>query len=198
MLVEYLLVYLCSLQVQAHLLYTRITYVQIKINLRSLARWDFPLQGWHKINFDGASKGNHRIIGCEIVIKNEQGYSIGAMAIPIGVQTNHIAEASSTLYDLSYAISLNLNKIWLEGDFLNIVNCLNKVSHPSQTIQNITSKAIHIINSFDICIITHNFKEANHVVDWVANVACLSEHKVIWDNNEPLPAVVANLSIMIN
>ena len=91
--------------------------VQIKINLKSLARWDCPLQGQHKINFDGASKGNPRIVGCGIIIKNEQGYSIGAMAIPIGVQTNHNAKASAALYVLSLAKSVNLTKIWLEGEF---------------------------------------------------------------------------------
>ena len=70
-------------------------------------------------------------MGCGIVIKNEESYTIGAMAIPIGVQTNHIEEASATLYGLSLAKSLNLSKVWLEGDSLNIVKFLNKVDPPS-------------------------------------------------------------------
>ena len=74
----------------------------------------------------------------------------------------------------------------MEGDSLNIINCLNKITQPSWTISNIIFQAIHIINYFDICIITHNFREAKCVYDWVANVAYLSEHKVIWDYNEPL------------
>ena len=47
------------------------------------------------------------------------------MAIPIRVKTNHVVEAGVALYGLSHAKGLNLNKIWLEGDSLNIINCLN-------------------------------------------------------------------------
>ena len=161
--------------------------VKIKINLRSMARWDCPLQGWDKISFDEASKGNPRIGGCGIVIKNEQGYTIGVMAIPIGVQTNHIAEASATLYGLSLAKSLSLSKVWLEGDSLNIVNFFNKVATPSWTIQNIISKVLHIINSFKDCVITYNYRETNYVVDWAANVACKSQDKVIWISYDDIP-----------
>ena len=50
------------------------------------------------------------------------------MAIPIGKQTNHVVEASATLYGLYYAKILNMEKVWLEGDSLNIVNFLNKVT----------------------------------------------------------------------
>ena len=101
------------------------------------------------------------------------------MAIPIGDQTNHVAEACTALHGLLYAKSMNLRKIWVEGDSLNIINCLNKITKPSWTINNIILKAIHIINSFETCIITHNFREANHTANWAANVAFFSEHKII-------------------
>ena len=74
----------------------------------------------------------------------------------------------------------------MEGDSLNIINCLNKITKPLWTISNIILQAINIINSFDICVVTHNFREANRATDWVANVACLSEQKVIWNKNDLL------------
>lgn len=48
---------------------TKMKDVYIKINPRILARWDCPLQDWHKINFDGAFKGNPRISRCGVFIK---------------------------------------------------------------------------------------------------------------------------------
>ena len=158
-------------------------------NLRDLARWDCPLKDWYKINFDGASKGNPRIIGCGIIIRNMNGDRVCGMAIPIGVQTNHVVEASTALYGLSHPKSLNLNKIWLEGDSLNIINCLNKVSKPSQTINNITGKAIDLINSFENCVVTHNYRETNQVANWAANVACKSDEKLIWSQSDIIPIV---------
>ena len=74
----------------------------------------------------------------------------------------------------------------MEGDSLNIIDCLNKVTQPSWTISNIILKAINIINSFQTCIISHNFREANHTTDWAVNVAFFSDHKIIWDFYESL------------
>ena len=80
-----------------------------------------------------------------------------------------------------------MNKIWLEGDSLNIINYLNKVSNPSWTINNIKGKAIDLINSFKICVVTHNYRETNQVADWAANVACKSDEKLIWNHNDIIP-----------
>lgn len=156
-------------------------------NLRDLARWDCPLMDWYKINFDGASKGNPIIFGCGIIIRNMNGDRVGGMTIPIGVQTNHVVEASAALYGLSHGNFLNLNKIWLEGDSLNIINFLNKVTDPSWIINNIIGKAINLINSFEICVVTHNYRETNQVADSLANVACKRDEKLIWKHNDIIP-----------
>ena len=94
------------------------------------------------------------------------------MEIPIGNQTNHIMEASAPLYGLLYAKSMNIEKIWLEGDSLNIINYLNKVTTPSWTIHNIIYKAINLTNAFNECVGTHNYIESNKVTDWTTNFAC--------------------------
>ena len=130
-------------------------------NPRDNARWDSPLIDQYKINFDGASKGNPIIAGCGVVIRDAYGEKVGYMAIPIGSQTNHVAEASDALHGLMFAKSLNLRKVWVEGYTLNIINFLNKITKPSWTISNIIFQAINIINSFEICVITHNFREEN-------------------------------------
>ena len=155
-------------------------------NLRSNARWDCPPKGWYKIKFDGALKGNPGIARCRIIIKDENGYSNGAMEIPIGNQTNHIVEASDVLHGLLFAKSKNLEKICLEDDSLNIINYLNKVTTPSWTIHNIIYKAINLINSFDECVITHYYREANMAADWVVNVACKSHMKIVWYNGSDI------------
>ena len=80
-------------------------------NIRDNARWDSPLVDWYKINFHGASKGNPRIVGYGIVIGNTYGGKVSCMAIPIGSQTNHVAESCAVLHGLIYAKSLNLRKV---------------------------------------------------------------------------------------
>ena len=130
-------------------------------NLRDNARWDCPPVDWYKIKFDEASKGNMGIVYCGVVIRDAYGEKVGCVAIPIGNWVNHVAEASAALNGLIFAKSLNFRKVWVEGDSLNIINCLNKITKPSWTISNIISWAINIINSFEMCIILHNFREEN-------------------------------------
>lgn len=156
-------------------------------NPRENARWDCPRNNWFKINFDGASKGNPGTTGCGVVIRNSKGDFVGGMAIPLGCQTNHVAEASTALYGLTCAKDMNLKNIWIEGDSLNIINCLKKINPPSWTISNIISNADHIINSFQNCIISHNYREANGLADWASKVACCNDQKIIWNSYETLP-----------
>lgn len=93
-----------------------------------------------KINFDGASKGNPGIDGCGIIIRDENGICKGVEAIPIGIHTNHVAEASVALHGFMLAKNKNYRKVWLEGDSLNIIRCLNNDTNPSWTIFNIIHK----------------------------------------------------------
>lgn len=55
--------------------------------------WIFPLEGWIKINFYGAAKGNPRLAGCGGVIRDENGRFILMVALSMGNQINHLAKA---------------------------------------------------------------------------------------------------------
>ena len=157
-------------------------------NPRESARWDCPPTNWLKLNFDGASKGNPGIAGYGVVIRNSIGDFFSHMAIPLGCQSNHVTKASATLYGLMLAKDLNLVNIWIEGDSLNIINCLKNTNPPSWTISNIIAKARKIINSFQNCFISHNYREVNGLADWASNVACGNDRKIIWDSFATLPA----------
>lgn len=50
---------------------------------------------------------------------------------------------------------------------------------PSWTVSNIIHEAIHIINSFKLCVISHNYRETNGSADWVANVACKNDDTIL-------------------
>ena len=54
------------------------------------------------------------------------------------MQTNHFVEAMTTLQITNLAKDQGISKLWLEGDSMNIVNCLNEVVRPSWNIDNIT------------------------------------------------------------
>lgn len=59
------------------------------------------------------------------------------MSLPLGHQTNHFAEASAARQIVKLALASGVESLWLEGDSLNIINCINGLIPPSWTIANI-------------------------------------------------------------
>lgn len=94
-------------------------------------------------------------------------------------QTSHFFEASAALNTLILAKSLNYEKLWLEGDSLNIIKCLKGESEPCWSIENIIMKAREIIASFKEIIIQHAFREQNSVADCLVNIGVYSDSQSI-------------------
>lgn len=67
--------------------------LQSKKNDHDNSVWITPPDGWIKINFDGAAKGNPGLVGSGSVIKECNGNIIAANVVPLGTQNNHLVEA---------------------------------------------------------------------------------------------------------
>lgn len=93
--------------------------------------WTPPPPRWVKINFDKAAKGNPGPVGCRGVIKDENGIFISIVVLPVGCQTNHLAKAIGAYQGLLLAKQLDCNKVWLEGNSNNIINCIKGLYKPS-------------------------------------------------------------------
>ena len=97
---------------------------------RQEAKWLFPPEGWHKANFDRASKGNPGPSGGGGVIRNDNGNCIAAFSLPLGFQTNHYAEANVACNAVKLAFEVGVTNLWLEGDSKNIFECIIGKSPP--------------------------------------------------------------------
>ena len=129
----------------------------------------FPLKDWHIANFNGSAKGNPWLAGCRGIIRNSHKVGIAALSYPIRNQTNHFAEASAAYHIVKLAVKVGINNLWLEGDSLNIINCLKGVVPPSWTIQNIIEETCANLGKFKKVYIGHVYKEASPVANWFAN-----------------------------
>ena len=149
-------------------------------NPRLIIKWYVPPNGWIKGKFDGVSKGNLGRVGCGGVLRDHVGNVIDAITVPIGHSNSHIAEATTTLCTMKLAIDLWYSKLWLEGDSLNIINTLNNKNSISWSIEAMVMEIKSLIQKFEKVVISHTYREANGVADWIANHVVQMGHKVRW------------------
>lgn len=136
--------------------------------------WNPPSMGWIKFNTDGTIK--HNLGEAEGgVIRNEKGEIIAAYFEYFGIPSNHIVELRAMWVGLKLVKRLNLNKIIIEGDSLNIINMFSGAFLPSQNLQSTINDAKNLLREILIHEIKHIYKEGNKVIDILANLAISSK-----------------------
>jgi ribonuclease HI len=82
---------------------------------------------------------------------------------------------------------MGVKNIWLEGDSKNIVDCIKGITQSSWTISNIIEETRANLKKFEKAHITHIFREANPMADWLANDGVRKERKKTWLLGRDLP-----------
>ena len=59
---------------------------------RANCKWTPPPPGWHKLNFDGAARGNPGIAGVGCILNDEYGRWVAKLAAPLPPASNNVAE----------------------------------------------------------------------------------------------------------
>jgi ribonuclease HI len=86
--------------------------------------WEAPETGYHKLNFDGASKGNPGPTGYGAVIRNTKGEILHIVAGNLGHNTNNAVEIWGLLRGLQAAKDQEIFPIIVEGDSQIVIHLL--------------------------------------------------------------------------
>lgn len=102
---------------------------QVKVISHPIVRqqlWQPPLEGYYKINFDGAMSNITNKAGAGAVIRNDRGEFMAAMADRLvgALNSDHI-EAFAALQAIEVEISIGLKSVVLEGDSLRVITAIN-------------------------------------------------------------------------
>lgn len=84
--------------------------------------WCSPFEGFWKLNFDGASRGNLGFLGLGACIQDSQGSVVAITTSPLSTGTNNMAKVQALLVGLILAKRGNFCMLHIEGDFLVIIN----------------------------------------------------------------------------
>jgi ribonuclease HI len=89
--------------------------------------WKALETGYHKMNFDGASKGNPGPTGYGAVIRNNKGEILHIVAGNIGYNTNNAGELWGLLRGLQVDKDHELFPIIVEGDSQIVIHLLSRL-----------------------------------------------------------------------
>lgn len=90
-------------------------------------KWEKPLRGWVKVNFDGGLDKINKTSGLGIVIRNADGSFRAARAVHIGNLMNPmVLEGMAARESLVFAKELGLQKVQLEGDSQRVIQMIQK------------------------------------------------------------------------
>ena len=131
-----------------------------------------PLEGWHKLNTDGASFGNPGKAGGGGIIRDSQGNWIKGYSRSIGFTTSNIAELWALRDGLNLAIQLGLQQIEVELDAKVIVDLLNSNNNPNTAYSPLLSDCRLLLAGIPQVRVAHVFREANKCVDLLAKKGC--------------------------
>lgn len=85
------------------------------------SNWKPPCIGGLKLNFDGASKGNHGLAGFGCVVRDHNGNIIRVLCGPLGVCNSPKAKALSLLMGLRELKKMGISSCSIEGDSMETI-----------------------------------------------------------------------------
>jgi ribonuclease HI len=146
-----------------------------------------PPRGFHKVNFDGASKGNPRHSGYGAVIRNSLGQIQSLTAGNIGYDTNNSIEIWGLIKGVEMDLDQNPTCLIIEGDSKIIIYFTTKILNGRDPGKNTPKwRLLGPFHSFQALLTpsltltpSHFRQTANKVADRLANAGVDSMQQII-------------------
>ncbi|XP_057813813.2 uncharacterized protein LOC131027734 [Cryptomeria japonica] len=137
---------------------------------RETCVWKPPKNGWFKINFDGASRGNLGQDGIGCSLHNSDETVVARRAKPIGMETNNRAKSMALVEGLEMCMASGVEKLVVEGDLTIVINGMKKGSILNWRLDALLNRALNLSKAFKKIIFNHIFCEGNFKADQLANM----------------------------
>lgn len=132
--------------------------------------YEFPLEGWIKVNTDGACRGNPGRSAIGFCLRDEAGDLRYAQGLEITEGSNNEAEAIAIMEALKLCKALNYTQIWLQTDSMLLENIIMGSWKPPWCIVDQVEGILRLKEECNIRM-SHIFREGNKLADHLANYA---------------------------
>jgi ribonuclease HI len=155
-------------------------------SVRDRIVWTPPLEGWYKVNMDGAVFANLKKVGVGVVIRNKRGEFLGTLSelLDYGLDATD-AEALAALRAIEFAAEVCPFSMIFEGDCLQVIKALQSTEFDAARVGHIYSLAQSKLSLFRSFSVVHVFREGNSVAHHLAKFARNVVGSQIWLEHVP-------------
>ncbi|XP_057837338.2 uncharacterized protein LOC131047458 [Cryptomeria japonica] len=134
-------------------------------------KWERPLEGWLKVNFDGASKGNPKPLGAGVIVRNWKGDTLAIGAQILGNGSNNLVEVTVALLAIRMCKMLGARKVHFKGDSLIIILALMKKGIDAWHLQGWIHNILEGLENFEEVQLSHIKRISNVEADTLSKWA---------------------------
>lgn len=171
------MIVLKRLNLEQGMIYQQTKQQQQPMAPQSPVKYQKPPEGFMKLNFDGAAKGNPGPAGYGGIFRNGQGGAEWIYAEYGGTMTNNEAEFMAAYQGIKISRRLGYRKLEIEGDSTLVVDTLRKLIQGKNRDKVATSwrsaSIVHdiaeLLKEIDYKIVSHVRREGNQPADCLAN-----------------------------
>ncbi|KAK2379785.1 Polynucleotidyl transferase, ribonuclease H superfamily protein [Trifolium repens] len=160
------------------------TVMQQTTRAEIMVCWKPPMEGWVKLNRDGAYKDGSAA-GCGGVIRDSHGGWIGGFAKYLGICSAYVAELWGVLEGLRYARNLGFTRIELNVDSSVVDHVLRRQGNNSPTGSALINQIRRLMDLDWEVVVKHSYREANKCADVLANIGCTLDSHIMYYESCP-------------
>ena len=150
---------------------------------RASCKWTPPPPGWHKLNFDGAARGNPGVAGAGCIINDENGRWVAQLATPLPPLSNNVTELETLERGLQLCFKLGLSRIFIEGDSQVVLNAIRQKKTPNWVLNSKLQEVLILMENFEETFIGHIYREGNVMADGLANRGTDGDRSVVFNSD---------------
>ncbi|KAG7591719.1 Ribonuclease H-like superfamily [Arabidopsis thaliana x Arabidopsis arenosa] len=139
--------------------------------IERMISWKKPVDGWVKLNTDGASRGNPGLAAAGGVLRQGDGSWYGGFSLNVGICSAPLAELWGVYYGLYIAWERKITRLELEVDSGLVVGFLTAGISDSHPLSFLVRLCYGFLSRDWIVCISHVYREANRLADGLANYA---------------------------
>ncbi|XP_019198971.1 PREDICTED: uncharacterized protein LOC109192724 [Ipomoea nil] len=132
--------------------------------------WSPPMQGWTKLNTDGARKANTGMASAGGVIRDHTGAWLVGFSTKVGTTSSFMAELWGLREGLLIANNRGLVRLVAEVDSISVVNAIKGDSTSRPEANTLISDCKSLMTRLGSCDLRHTLREGNSCADFMANL----------------------------